>query len=334
MATATVTVPIDVVKVFKQIATDTGSAGAALTTISTSITKCLKSLNAVVPVAGGASVTASSSSTAASSATVTSIPVNLLLNLADENSTGIAQCRMVNDKVENKSLPEANKNQLWFNHELKFTKDALGVITLDSEKTIAVNGATFLTAATATASSSSSSSASSSSSSSSSSSTKNKAEITIQDEIIKNIIVALATVKGAKPIIQPVYLQFDAATASSTTAMKSPWSQVDAAAADQKTTIEITPDVDIGTKSNIISYKLSFADEIRFANGATDLKFMDSKTNFIPDEDTIFKMNGALNPINITLLGGGKKKRQSRKSRKYTKKLSKGGKRSKKSRRF
>ena len=334
--------------IFKQIAKDTGSAGAALTTLSDNITKCLADLTAVAsttvtgtgplvastkpivsvtePKGVGASgpgasiVSGATNPLGPPSATLTTkeIIVNLLLKLQRKKSMSTIECRMVNDKVN--SLPEARKNEFWFNHTLTFTKSDLGKITLDpsiTQEIIAKDKATFLTAASA-------------------SPTQNEADITITKEFIDNIIEALATGTGATYKTPPVYLQFNAAI-DTTTSMANPWSQVDkkpTTDSDKAKTIEITPDVQIGITSNIISYTLSFADETRFIIGATGLTFMDGTPKFTPDADTITLFNAALKPIKITLLGGGKKKRQSRKSRKYTKKLSKGGKRSRKSRRF
>lgn len=319
MATGTTTVTTE--QVFEKIATDTGSAGKALTTLSTSINDCLKTLNAAaasttVTGTGATNPLVSSSTASLTASSATSFEVNLLLNLAKADSTGITQCRMVNDIVN--SLPEARKNELWFNHTLKFTKDASGAITLypTTSNKIVKDKATFLTTA----------------SSSSSPPTTNNAEITIIQNFIDNIIAALATATGTIPTYKtpPVYLQYATATAIN------PWSQV-AAATDHKTTIEITPDVRIGISQNKY-YALSFADETKYVKDAPSLTFMDGATNFIPDDETANNMNtalfGAKKSIIVKLLGGGKKKRQSRKSRKYTKKLSKGGKRSRKSRRF
>jgi hypothetical protein len=377
MATGSASAPVDVKTVFETIANDTGAAGTALKTISTSINDCLAKLNATSASASASALGGASTATAASTATTTpsgvgvggggssssttaastktaaaasllpsaaeaavaasastlpggggggggglgggaaeeKITVNLLLSLEKKDSTNIQSCLMVNNGLT--IFPDKYKH-IWFNHQLTFTKDTdSGKITLDSGKdTIAANEVTFLKTKTAAAAAAADE--------------KNINEIKIEQLRIEKIIELLGKGTGTYKI-PPVYLQYNAVSGGGV----NPWSQIVAkptAEKDKAKTIKITPIVQIGSKS--INYILSFADRTMFESGNI-ITFMDGTTQITSTSETYKKMNDALKPIQITLLGGGKKKRQSRKSRKYTKKLSKGGKKRRQSyRRF
>lgn len=330
--------PVDSKKVFEQIATDADAAGKALSTLSTSITKCLTDLTATSGVGGGGAVGASISSVSSSAISGAlgggggvggagsfnpppkpTITVNLVIMLND-NKTTINSCRIVNKQIA--TLPIGYK--FCFNHQLTFTKNphmSTNILSPSTQKNIAANTVTFLQG-----------------SSPGSAATQNATEITIQEIIINNIINVLNTTKETSLTykIPPVYLQFDNASGGGV----NPWSQVDAAPStdeDKAKTIEITPDVHIRTTTiNPSYYVLSIVDYARFADTSSDIKFIDGATKIPIDLNTAKNINKALKLIkSIKMLGGGKKKRQSRKLQKYTKKLSKGGKKRRQSyRRF
>lgn len=244
----------------------------------------------------------------------TQITVKLLMKLNDGKNK-VVSCRIVNKEV--KILPVGYIDKIWFNHQLTFKKDASGAITLNpsTQTNIDKNTVTFLNVLV--------------------SPTKNATEITISEIIINNIIKVLDAATGPTYEIPKVYLEFDNTVSGDV----NPWSLVDAAPStdeDKEKTIEITPDVQIVQNTNEHFYSLSFIDYARFNNNKSDIKFIDGKTKIVTDENAAKNIDARLKSIkSITMLGGGKKKRQSRKLQKYTKKLSKGGKKRRQSyRRF
>lgn len=305
----------------------------ALNEVRDELKECLKTAGggpAAPAVSGGASVVASvpsstsvtggvagggSISSSALPPPSSTINLNLLLKVANADATGIEECRIVNTAP--KDLPASRKGEFWFTHQVELTSNSSSGIGLSVGGTIAIGAVTFLKET-----------------GSADPDAQNTKEITIQQQLIDNIIALLETAPATGPTykIPDIYLKDDSSS----------WSYVDEKPTDPeetKKTLKIEPDifVSIDATPPPFFYVLSFVDEIDFVDDNLKITFIDNSTPLTHDKNTITNVNNVLNTLNdkVNLLGGGKKKRQSRKSQKYTKKTSKGGKRyRRKSRRF
>lgn len=244
----------------------------ALNDVTAELQNCLKT------VGGGA---ASSVSPPPPPSPSSNIKLTLLLKVASADAIEIDECRITNKRSAPTDLSTSHTGELWFTHEAEFTSSTSSGIGLSIGGTIAVDAVTFLGG-----------------------SDKNTKEITIQDEIINNIIKVIDD--KTTGIIDVVYLSYDAKNSP-------PWSVV-ADGSNPTTTIQLVPDIVVGKgASDANKYIICFADETVYADG-TEFAFMDGTAKEKATADTITQINAELAKIAaIPIIKGGRRRRQTRK---------------------